>query len=96
MALPGGRPHSGKRDHSWKQYLVQQHPFGLVGAREARSIGSHCGGQTIEWPASASLLARKASVIALGMKVVQRVATTPMRKSAREPEACFFGRLYST
>lgn len=24
------------------------------------------------------------------MKVLQKVATTPMRKSAREPEACFF------
>ena len=29
-------------------------------------------------------------MIVFGMKVLQKVATTPMRKSAREPEACFF------
>ena len=29
-------------------------------------------------------------MIVFGMKVLQKVATTPMRKSVWEPEACFF------
>ena len=56
---------------------------------EARNTGSHCGGQTMGWLSSVSLLAAQGSVV-FGMKAAQKVAATPMRKSARELEACFF------
>ena len=54
---------------------------------EARSTGSHCGGQTTAWSTSASLLATQG----FGMKAAQKAAATLMRtKSARELDACFF------
>ena len=56
---------------------------------EARNTGSHCGGQTMGWLSSASLLAAQGLVV-FGTKAAQKVAATPMRTSARELEACFF------
>ena len=56
---------------------------------EARSTGSHCGGQTTGWSTSASLLARQGFVV-FGMKAAQKAAATPMRTSARKREASFF------
>ena len=53
---------------------------------EARSTGSHCGGQTTGWSTSASLLATQG----FGMKAAQKAAATPMRTSARELDACVF------
>ena len=40
------------------------------------------------WLSSANLLAAQGSVV-FGMKAAQKEAATPMRKSARELEACF-------
>ena len=55
---------------------------------EARSTGSHCGGQTTGRSISASLLATQGFTL-FGMKA--KAADTPMRTtSARELEACFF------
>ena len=56
---------------------------------EARSTGSHCGGQTTGWSTSASLLATQGFVV-FGMKAAQKAATMQMRTSARELNACFF------
>ena len=56
---------------------------------EARSTGSHCGGLTTAWSASASLLATQGFVV-LGMEVAQKAAATPMRTSARKREVCSF------
>ena len=55
---------------------------------EARSTGSHCGGLTTAWSASASLLATQGFVV-LGMKA--KVAANPTRRtSARELDEGFF------
>ena len=55
---------------------------------EARSTGSHCGGQTTVWSTSTSLLVTQGFVV-FGMKA--KVAANPMRRtSVRELEACFF------
>ena len=57
---------------------------------EARSTGSHCGGQTTGRSTSASLPATQGFVV-FGLKAAQKaVLTTQMRTSARELEACFF------
>ena len=56
---------------------------------EARSTGSHCGGLTTAWSASASLLATQGFVV-FGMKAAQKAAATPMRTSARKRELCSF------
>ena len=56
---------------------------------EARSTGSHCGGQTTGWSTSASLLARQGFVV-FGMKAAQKAAAAPMRTNARGLDACFF------
>ena len=56
---------------------------------EARSTGSHCGGQTTGWSTSASLLATQGFVV-FGMNAAQKAAATPMKMSARELDACFF------
>jgi hypothetical protein len=56
---------------------------------EARSTGSHSGGQTMGWSTSANLLAAQGLAV-FEMKAAQKVAATPMRTSARELEACFF------
>ena len=56
---------------------------------EASSTGSHCGGQTTGWSTTASLLATQGSVV-FGMKAAQKAATTQMRTSARELDACSF------
>ena len=56
---------------------------------EARSTGSHCGGQTTGWSTSASLLATQGFVV-FGMKAAQKAAATPMRTSARHVDACSF------
>ena len=60
---------------------------------EARSTGSHCGGQTTGWSTSASLLATQGFVV-FGMKAAQKAAATPMKTSARELDACFFAYRY--
>ena len=56
---------------------------------EARSTGSHCGGQTTGWSTPASLLATQGFVV-FGMKAAQKAAATPMRTSARHVDACSF------
>ena len=56
---------------------------------EARSTGSHCGGLTTAWSASASLLATQGFVV-FGMKAAQKAAAKPMRTSARKRELCSF------
>ena len=56
---------------------------------EARCTGSHCGGLTTAWSASASLLATQGFVV-FGMKAAQKAAATPMRTSARKGELCSF------
>ena len=56
---------------------------------EARSTGSHCGGQTTGWSTSASLLATQGFAV-FGMKAAQKAAATPMRTNARDLDACFF------
>ena len=58
---------------------------------EARSIGSHCGGQTTGCSTtSASLLATQGFVV-FGMSAAhEKAATMQMRTSARELNACFF------
>ena len=54
---------------------------------EARSTGSHCGGQTTGWSTSASLLATQG----FGTKAAQKAAATLMRTtSARDLDTCFF------
>ena len=55
---------------------------------EARSTGSHCGGLTTAWSASASLLATQGFVV-LGMEVAQKAAATPMKMSAWKLYASF-------
>ena len=53
---------------------------------EARSAGSHCGGQKTAWSTSASLLATQSFVV-FGTKA--KAKATPMRTtSARELDAC--------
>ena len=55
----------------------------------AKSTGSHCGGTATGWLASATLFATLGLVMC-GVKAAQKAAATPMRTSARKPEASFF------
>ena len=56
---------------------------------EARSTGSHWGGTTMGWLASASLLVTLGLVMC-GTEAAQKAAATPMRTSARRLEASLF------
>ena len=67
--------------------LVQELPARALLEPEARSTGSHCGGQATACSTSASLLAAQGFKV-FGMKA--KAAATPTRTtSARELDTCF-------